>query len=242
MLEDQGLATTVIGLVRPHMEKSANPRGLFVPFPLGRPLGEPGDAGFQRRVLLAALGLLERADGPVLLADFADDAPTQAGTPGWRPAVQLPPPPAPTSPHDWAAALAAEMALVHPAWLQARARFGRSTVGITGLAPEAWPGFASAFLGPQHPAPPAGFTSAALALRFMADDLKAYYTEAAQASGPAPAPDQVNAWLYRETLAGALLVALRAAALAGEDGGFKTAAGRFLVPVPFLPAAGVPPP
>lgn len=58
MLESLGLTTTVIGLVRPHMEKSANPRGLFVPFPLGRPLGKPGDAAFQRRVLLAALGLL----------------------------------------------------------------------------------------------------------------------------------------------------------------------------------------
>lgn len=236
-LEGHGLATTVIGLVRPHMEKAANPRGLFVPFPLGRPLGAPGDAAFQRQVLLAALGLLERADGPVILADYPADAPGQAGTPCWRPAVALPPPTAPTSPGEWAAALDAEIALVQPVWLQALARFGRSTVGVSGLAPEAWPGFASAFLGPEPPPAPAGFTSAALALRFMADDLKAYYTEAAQASGAAPAPDQASAWLYRDTLAGRLLVALRAAALAGEDGGFKTAAGRFLVPVPFLPPA-----
>ena len=235
MLEDHGLATTVIGLVRPHMEKTANPRGLFVPFPLGRPLGEPGDAAFQRQVLLAALGLLERTDGPVILADFPADAPTQAGVPGWRPAVALPPPASPTSPAEWEAALATEIALVRPAWQRAQARYGRTTVGMTGLAPEAWPGFASAFLGPEHPAAPSGFTSAALALRFVADDLKAFYTEAAQAAGPAPAPDQANAWLYGETLAGRLLVALRAAALAGEDGGFKTAAGRFLVPVPFLP-------
>lgn len=235
MLEEQGLATTVIGLVRPHMEKAANPRGLFVPFPLGRPLGEPGDAGFQRLVLLAALGLLERADGPVVLADFPADAPTQAGTPGWRPAIALPPPASPASPDQWKAALATEMALVRPAWQQARARFGRTTVGVSGLAPEAWPGFASAFLGPDQPAAPAGYATASLALRFVADDLKAFYTEAAQATGPAPAPDQASAWLYGETLAGRLLVALRAAALASEDGGFKTAAGRFLVPVPFLP-------
>lgn len=239
MLEDHGLATTVIGLVRPHMVKAANPRGLFVPFPLGRPLGEPGDAAFQRQVLLAALGLLERADGPVILADFPADAPTQAGTPGWRPALHLPPPARPASPDEWAASLAAEIALVRPAWHQAQARFGRTTVGMSGLAPEAWPGFASAFLGADHPAAPVGFASAALALRFMADDLKAFYTEAAQSSGPAPAPDQASAWLYGATLAGRLLVALRAAALAGEDGGFKTAAGRFLVPVPFLPLAGV---
>jgi hypothetical protein len=237
MLEDQGLATTVIGLVRPHMEKTANPRGLFVPFLLGRPLGEPGDAMFQRRVLLAALGLLERADGPVILADFPDDAPTQAGTPSWRPAVALPPPAAPTHPAEWAAALATEIALLQPAWQQAQARFGRSTVGLSGLAPEVWPSFASAFLGTAPPAAPAGFASAALALRYLADDLKAFYAEAAQASGAAPAPDQASAWLFRETLAGRLLLALRTAALAGEDGGFKTMAGRFLIPVPFLPPA-----
>ncbi len=237
MLEDHGLATTVIGLVRPHMATAANSRGLFVPFPLGRPLGEPGDAAFQRLVLLAALGLLERADGPVILADFPADAPTQAGTPGWRPALNLPPPARPASPDEWAVALATEISLVRPAWHQAQARFGRTTVGVSGLAPDAWPGFASAFLGPDHPAAPAGFASAALALRFMADDLKAFYTEATQATGPAPAPDQASAWLYGNTLAGRLLVALRAAALAGEDGGFKTAAGRFLVPVPFLPPA-----
>ena len=235
MLEDLGLATTVIGLVRPHMEKSANPRGLFVPFPLGRPLGEPGDAAFQGQVLRAALGLLERADGPVILADFPADAPSQAGVPGWRPAMALPPPASPASPDEWAAALATEVALVRPAWQQAGARFGRTTVGLSGLAPEAWPGFASAFLGVNPPAPPAGFASAALALRFMADDLKAYYTEAAQATGPAPTPDQASAWLYGATLAGRLLVALRTSALASEDGGFKTLAGRFLVPVPFLP-------
>ena len=235
MLEDLGLATTVIGLVRPHMEKSANPRGLFVPFPLGRPLGEPGDAAFQGQVLRAALGLLERTDGPVILADFPADAPSQAGVPGWRPAMALPPPASPASPDEWAAALATEVALVRPAWQQAGARFGRTTVGLSGLAPEAWPGFASAFLGVIPPAPPAGFASAALALRYMADDLKAYYTEAAQATGPAPTPDQASAWLYGATLAGRLLVALRTAALASEDGGFKTLAGRFLVPVPFLP-------
>ena len=233
MLEDLGLATTVIGLVRPHMEKTANPRGLFVPFPLGRPLGAPGDAAFQRRVLMAALDLLARPDGPVILEDFSTDAPVQA--PGWRPAVTLPPPATPDSPAAWAAALAAEMALVAPAWQRAQARLGRSTVGVCGQPPEAWPDYATAFLATPHPPPLDGFTSPALALRFLADDLKAYYTEAAQADGPPPAPDQASAWLYRETLAGRLLVALREAALAGEDAGFKTAGGRFLVPVPWLP-------
>ena len=199
MLEERGLATTVIGLVRPHMEATLGPRGLFVPFPLGRPLGEPGDAGFQRRVLLQALRLLEREGGPVLLEDSA------------------------------------EMALVLPWWERAKSRFGRSSVGVSFQAPAAWPGYASAFLAGERPAAPAGLPSPAVALRFLADDLKALYTEAVQAVGETPSPDQVNAWLFRDTVAGRLLMALRSAALESDDNGFKTAGGRFLVPVPWLP-------
>ena len=63
MLELKGIPTTTIGLVRPHMDKIGPPRGLWVPFQLGRPLGEPGDKDFQRRVVLQALALLERKDG-----------------------------------------------------------------------------------------------------------------------------------------------------------------------------------
>ena len=41
---------------------------------LGRPFGVPHDAGFQRGVLIAALKLLERDQGP-LLEDYPFDAP-----------------------------------------------------------------------------------------------------------------------------------------------------------------------
>ena len=49
------------------------PRALWVPFIMGRPLGVPKDAAFQRRVLLAALNLLESASGPVVV-DYPEDA------------------------------------------------------------------------------------------------------------------------------------------------------------------------
>ncbi len=235
MLEDRGLATTVIGLVRPHMEATKGPRGLFVPFPLGRPLGEPGDAGFQRRVLLQALRLLERGDGPVLLEDFAEDAPSQRDQIGWVAPFALPVITMPADAAGWEAALTAEMALVLPWWERAKSRFGRSSVGVSFQAPAAWPGYASAFLAGERPAPPSAMPSPAVALRFVADDLKALYAEAVQAVGEAPSPDQVNAWLFRDTVAGRLLVALRQAALDSDDNGLKTAGGRFLVPVPWLP-------
>ena len=136
MIESRGIPTTVIGLVRPHMEKSQPPRGVWTPFQLGRPLGEPGDAAFQKRVIVQALRLLERTDGPVILEDFAEDAPNWIDRPGWRSPVAVAVPVSPAHPAEWAAALAAEMALVQPCWERSRQRFayppggGRDSTGV----------------------------------------------------------------------------------------------------------------
>ena len=73
-MEEEGLPTTQISLVREHTEKIKPPRALWVPFELGRPLGPPNDAAFQKRVLIAALKLLEASGGPVL-EDYPEDAP-----------------------------------------------------------------------------------------------------------------------------------------------------------------------
>ena len=73
-LEEEGIPTTQVSLVREHTAALQPPRALWVPFMLGRPLGVPNDAAFQTRVLLAALRLLECESGPVL-EDFPEDAP-----------------------------------------------------------------------------------------------------------------------------------------------------------------------
>ena len=91
-LESEGLATTGISLVRPHTEQMEPPRALWVPFELGRPFGAPADAAFQRRVLEAALGLLDMGPRPVL-EDFPDDAPVTDAPIGenWGCPVSFPP-------------------------------------------------------------------------------------------------------------------------------------------------------
>ena len=60
--------------MREHTAAINPPRALWVPFILGRPFGVPGDGAFQRRVLLAALRLLEAPAGSVLV-DYPEDAP-----------------------------------------------------------------------------------------------------------------------------------------------------------------------
>src|SRR5208337_4091330 len=118
MLEQRGTPTVTLGLVRLQMEQTRPPRGLWTPFQLGRPLGEPEDAAFQRRVLMQALGLLERPDGPVILEDFPDDPPNWLDTPGWQPPA-LSDAPAPNDPASWAVAFARELAELRPTWLAA---------------------------------------------------------------------------------------------------------------------------
>lgn len=65
-IERRGIPTVSITLMPEISRKIRVPRALEVPYPLGFPLGQPGDADGQRAVLLAALELLLRDDVPVL--------------------------------------------------------------------------------------------------------------------------------------------------------------------------------
>ncbi len=80
IFENAGLATVGISLVRGQAETVKPPRILNVNFPLGRPLGKPGDAEFQTRVLNAMFDLLPRIDVPVLV-DFPETIEEQGSEP-----------------------------------------------------------------------------------------------------------------------------------------------------------------
>lgn len=67
VLEQAGVRTVAIALVRDVAERIGIPRALAVPFPFGRPLGGEGPE-LQRWVIAQALALLA-VGGPVL-ADF----------------------------------------------------------------------------------------------------------------------------------------------------------------------------
>ena len=62
VFEAAGMATVALGSIRKQIESTAPPRGLWCDFPLGRPLGEPGDPEFQHRVLAAAFALLDASE------------------------------------------------------------------------------------------------------------------------------------------------------------------------------------
>jgi hypothetical protein len=197
-------------------------------------LGEPNDAPFQRRVLLQALRLLERTDGPVLLEHFPDDNPSWFDRMDWMPSVNLPVLAPLNGAAAWKDAFRAELAAVLPVWERFKTRFGRTTVGLAGQPPASWPAFATSFLDGALPTVPS-LDTPALALRFLADDLKALYGEAVQADGAPPSARQIDRWFWRQTVAGQLLIALRTMSLTSENNALKTVGGRFFVPVPWLP-------
>ena len=65
-IEYAGITTVSISLLREITEKIRPPRALFVPYPLGYPLGEPNDPPLQLRIMQTAFDLLPRTDAPLL--------------------------------------------------------------------------------------------------------------------------------------------------------------------------------
>jgi hypothetical protein len=235
-LEEEGVATVGISLIRPQTENTKPPRALWVPFELGRPFGPPSDAAFQKRVIVSALRMLEGGGGPVVIDDFPDDDPRAEPDPGWRP-PSVTGVAAGGSAATLGARLEREIAHLqsaHDWWIERR---GRTTIGLSGLAMPAIGRYVAAWLGGEVPASPVEDFSPILALRFAVDDLKAYYLEAA-AGDRSPSSRQLGDWLWNKTAAGAAIVALRALGLASEDERLKAVLGNFMVPATRVAAMG----
>ena len=228
-LEEEGIATVAISLIRPQTENTKPPRALWVPFELGRPFGPPNDPAFQKRVILKALQLLERDSGPVIIEDFPDDDPRAQPDPAWHPPF-VPAAAADGSAETLATQLEVEIPLLrgaHDLWLS---QHGRTTVGLNALSMADCGRYVADWVrGKAPPSPRDGF-SAPLMLRFAVDDVKAYYLEAGASGAGKPSSQQLGDWFWNETAAGAAIHALRETCLATQDERLKLIAGNFMVP------------
>jgi hypothetical protein len=65
-IEREDIPTVSISLLKEVTQIIRPPRSLFVPFPMGYPLGRPNDEQLQHRIIRQALTLFERNDLPVL--------------------------------------------------------------------------------------------------------------------------------------------------------------------------------
>ena len=71
-MEIGGIPTVVIGVgaFRDRLAAMRLPRTIITPHPMGRTLGVPGDYETQKKVILAALDLLETASSPGMIVDL----------------------------------------------------------------------------------------------------------------------------------------------------------------------------
>ena len=221
-LETEGLSTTGISLVREHTEAMAPPRSLWVPFPLGRPLGAAGDAAFQHRVIAAALALLGRPEGPVL-EDFPEPAPEGGADEPWSCPVRFARAP---KGQDLESAARAEVEGLASWHDMATRRRGRTAAGTSGLA-------IGRCLELVIDACRGGHTNDVRTLKSAIEDLKTYYVEAATAKPGAPPAGTVDSMLWNESALGQLLRRLAIRGRGSDDAAMRFFANHSLVPRQF---------
>ncbi len=221
------MQTTGISLVRENTEALKPPRFLWTSFALGRPLGKPNDAAFQRRVILAALDLLNRPEGPVL-EDFPEDAPMAPAPPNAEEAdgvfcpVNFAVPDA--APLTWTSRLANELLMIRP-WYELslrrrkRTSFGAAKAPVEDLA---------RMVGEAADAG-AATVGDLKALKHALEDLKVYWLEAMTAQPGDYPPDGINRLLWRETELGRAMLAIHGA-FAGSGNPLLIAFARALAP------------
>jgi hypothetical protein len=228
-LEEEGIATVAVVLIRPQAENTKPPRALWVPFELGRPFGPPNDPLFQKRVLRAALNMLVEGGRPVRIIDFPDEDPRARPDPAWRPPFVLGAV-ASGSAEAHASRLEAEIPLLegaHKRWME---QHGRSTVGLSGLAIGECARYVADWLRGKAPLSPRDGFSAPLVLRFAVDDLKAYCLEAAGCGSAKPSSLQLTDWFWSKTATGVAIHVLREVLQAHEDERLRLIISNFVVP------------
>jgi hypothetical protein len=215
-LEQAGLVTVGITLVREHSAKVKPPRALWVPYPYGRPLGEPDNPELQHRVIRAALDLYAAEHGPVLV-DFADES---VGGDLTLPQAST----ADGAPKAGPADVAFEVTTLRPyyeQWLTSNG--GRTGVGLSGIDQRRFRG-AIRFLEalargdsadmPERPPE----VRVEQFLRWVVDDLKAFYFEARMVQRPQATSQELYSWFWSETALADLLRAVRDHLKARGDG------------------------
>ena len=210
-----GIATVQISLIRPVTEKIRPPRALWVPFPFGRPLGPPNRPDVQLDVLRQTLGLVDQPAAPGLV-DYPDEVEDDyALEEVWSCPVTFPAVEPKNELESLNAQLRTEALLLMPWFDEGLRARGRTTLGTSGKGAISIPGMLgilAAFAldaamtvpeGYAHPMPQL--------LRYIATDVRAFYTEAAISKPGAgfPSPEELEEWFFLQTVAGDVFYQVR---------------------------------
>ena len=217
VFEAAGLVTVALGAIRNQIFRTAPPRGLFCDFPLGRPLGKPGDADFQHRVLAHAFALVESATAPVV-EEFAeiivdDDS-----------AVSCPIPPR----HDPSLPPAVDEARgLRAAFDRSVASFGSGAAADRAVSPDGVADAVAAFVRVADGVPWKEAGLPGVPAR-VAQDIRGYYETAALSMVQhTPGAWETTRWFIHHTEAGRTIKAAQAAM---RDAGEKQQLWFYLLP------------
>ena len=219
-IEEAGLPTVTVALIKEHAQRVKPPRTLWVPFPFGFALGNPDDPPFQQKVLSAALGLLSENDTPVL-AEFPEDADA--------PPVLLQASAAQEEAANRDGDPADEVTVLrgyYERWVDEHE--GRTMVGLSGVPQRQFRGlvrYLQAFAAGEDAAydrAPEGVEPVRF-LRLASDDLKAFFLEARFSQRPDDRDDELQRWFWSETAMGNLIASV--ASRLAEQGNEQAAWG-----------------
>ena len=221
-IEEGGIPTVIISLVKKHTEVMKPPRALHVPFELGRPFGDANKPNFQRKVLLTALKLLERNDGPVL-ETFNENVPVSSdeinAQEGWSCPVNLPNPEINADNTDkYTLAIMNEISLLQP-WYDhsLKEMDGRKLDGLTSLSKDEIIKFLVDWINDQDIKSRIEGESIIRALKLAADDLRHFYYQAAMAKPGIKSDLEMGDWFYGQTTAGLLFIEIRKIMMGSDD-------------------------
>ena len=210
------MATVAIGSIRGQIYGTAPPRGLFCDFPLGRPLGVPGDPAFQRRVIERAFAMLERTEPAVEDYEVVIDDDSQPLAcplparmdPDAHPAID-------------------EARGLRPAYDRAIAKYGNRAGAVRLLDADSIPAAIESFIrvAEGHPWKQAGIPG--IPAR-VSQDIRGYYEMAAmEIADHTPAAWAGYRWFRDQTKTGEVI---RQARDAMRESGAKEPLWRFLMP------------
>ena len=217
-----GISTVQISLVRPVTESVKPSRALWVPFPFGRPLGPPNSPDIQMDVLRATLGLVDERNGPAVI-DYLDGFEYEpVEDTAWSCPVTFPAAVPATEVGTLIAQIKQEVQLLRPWFDEGLRRRGRTAVGTSGKDADSIDEMLeilARFAANAELEVPNGYAhQMPQLLRYIADDVRAFYNEAATSKPGAafPLPDDLLEWFFLTTIAGETFYRVREKLLAAD--------------------------
>jgi hypothetical protein len=234
-IEEEGVPTACISIIRPYTEKVKPPRSLWTSFDLGRPLGVPNNAAFQKRVLLALLKLFEVPEGPVIIEDFPEDAPEvedDATVVLTCPVYFGKNEDEPEGTDQMQTAFLKEIKSMRPWYDMAVATRKRTTVGVSGIDLDSIGNFLYAFAKGTIPENPRKDVDLSTTLKAAVEDLRAYYFEGitVQPGREIVSNKALLNFFWGETVAGKVLLEVQKVCAQSPDEAIKIVAEHFFAP------------